>query len=311
MKIAVIGAGAMGTLFGGKLAMAGNEVTMIDVVPAVLDAINGHGILLEDETGKHKIDVKAKKAEDMTEKVDLALLFTKTLYSRSALETANNFIGPDTYILTLQNGLGNIELISEFFDFDHILAGVTNYASDLHAPGDISSQGSGYVKVMTANGKLNEEIIAVNQVLLDAGFNSEITEDVFVAIWEKVAFNAAINSTTAICYVPCGGVGGVEEGRFLAEQIARETAMTANAHGVKASAEAIIASLENTYTEHADHFTSMAQDVRRRRKTEVSFINGGIVKKAKEKGLEVPYTEAVYCLLRVIEETYDQQVFTD
>lgn len=309
MKIAVIGAGAMGTLFGGRLAMAGNDVTMVDVVPAVLDAINQDGIILEDEGGRHVIPVKAKKAEEMKEKAEVVILFTKTLYSRSALEKAHTFIGEDTYILTLQNGLGNIELISEFVKIDKILVGVTNYASDVKGPGKISSHGSGYVKIMAANGKISEMTAKVNETLVNAGFRSEITEDVFIAIWEKVGFNAAINSTTAICHVPCGGVGKVQEGRFLAAKIAEETARVANAHGVKVSAEAIISSLENTYEAHKDHFTSMAQDVQKRRKTEIRFINGGIVDKAKEKGIEVPYTETVYDLLRVIEETYDIQEY--
>lgn len=308
MKIAVIGAGAMGTLFGGRLAMAGNDVTMVDVMPSVLEAIQSHGILLEDESGKHVIPVSAKKAEEMTEKVDLAILFTKTLYSRSALESAGTFIGEDTYVLTLQNGLGNIELIQEFVAEDKIFAGVTNYASDVKGPGEISSHGAGYVKIMSANGERSPMLEQVHQALTDAGFSAEITEDVFVAIWEKVGFNAAINSTTAICHVPCGGVGGLPEGRALAARIAQETAMVAQAHGVQVTAEQIIKSLENTYVAHKDHFTSMAQDLQKKRKTEVSFINGGIVKKAEEKGLKVPYTEAVYYLLRVIEETYDMQV---
>lgn len=195
--------------------------------------------------------------------VDIAILFTKTLYSRSALEGARTFIGRNTYVLTLQNGLGNVELIHEFVDMD--------------------------------------------KILVDAGFNAQITEDVFVAIWEKVGFNAAINSTTAIVHAPCGAIGSVEEGRDLAEKIATETAKVANAHGVNVNAQDIIKSLENTYVAHKDHFTSMAQDVLKKRKTEVRFINGGIVKKAKEKGIEVPYIEAVYDLLRIIEDTYEMQ----
>ncbi|MCD8098895.1 MAG: 2-dehydropantoate 2-reductase [Lachnospiraceae bacterium] len=307
MKIAVIGAGAMGTLYGGKLAMAGNDVTMIDVVPAVLEAIQQNGILLEDEAGEHVIPVQAKRAEEMTEKVDLAILFAKTLYSRSALETAKTFIGEDTYMLTLQNGLGNVELIGEFVASDKILVGVTNYASDVKGPGKISSHGSGYVKIMSADGQMHDMVKTVCQMLVDAGFNAEITEDVFKAIWEKVGFNAALNGTTAVCHVPCGGIGMVEEGRSLAIHIAEETAAVANAHGVALKAEDIIHSVENSYVAHKDHFTSIAQDVQRKRKTEASFINGGIVKKAKEKGIEVPYTEAVFDLLRIIEETYEMQ----
>ena len=310
MKIAVIGAGAMGTLFGGRLAMAGNDVTMVDVVPAVLEAMNKDGIELEDETGVHKIPVAAKRAEEMTEEVDLAILFTKTLYSRSALESAaKTFIGKNTYVLTLQNGLGNIELIHEFVDMDKILVGVTNYASDVKGPGKISSKGAGYVRIYTADLEDTEAVHEVHEALMQAGFHAEITRDVYVAIWEKVGFNAAINATTAIVHAPCGAIGAVEEGRFLAAKIAEETAAVGQAHGVDVKAEDIIRSLENTYVAHKDHYTSMAQDLKNKRKTEARFINGGIVARAKEKGIEVPYTEAVYCLLRTIEDTFDLQGF--
>lgn len=185
---------------------------------------------------------------------------------------------------------------------------MTNYASDAKGPGKISSSGSGFVKIMSADLKPTPFLDKVSRMLSAAGFHVTVTEDIFAAIWEKAGFNAAINATTAVCRVPCGGVGNVAQGRYLAAKIAEETAMVANAYGVKASAESIIKDLENTYTAHKGHFTSMAQDVQKKRKTEVDFINGGIVKKAKEKGLKVPYTEAVYDLLKVIENTYEMQV---
>lgn len=308
MKIIVIGAGAMGSLFGGKLAMTGYDVTMVAVSSVTIDTINRDGIILDDETGHHVIPVRIKRAEEIQEKADLIILFTKTISSRTALESAQHFIGKNTYILTLQNGLRNIELISKFVNTDRIIAGVTNYASDAKGPGKISSSGSGFVKIMSADLKKTLFLDKVSKMLSDAGFHVTVTEDIFVAIWEKVGFNAAINATTAVCRVPCGGVGNVAQGRYLAAKIAEETAMVANAYGVKASAESIIKNLENTYTAHKGHFTSMAQDVQKKRKTEVDFINGGIVKKAKEKGLKVPYTEAVYDLLKVIENTYEIQV---
>lgn len=312
MKIAVIGAGAMGTLFGGRLAMAGNDVTMIDVVPAVLETINRDGIELEDEKGIHKIPVQAMKAEEAKTPVDLAILFTKTLYSRSALESAvKTLIGANTYVLTLQNGLGNIELINEFVELKKILVGVTNYASDVKGPGKIATGGGkgSYVKIYTANLEEADVLHQVHETLVNAGFQASVTSDVYVAIWEKVGFNAAINATTAIVHASCGAIGAVEEGRFLAAKIAEETAMVGQAHGVDVKAENIIHSLENTYIVHKEHYTSMAQDLKHKRKTEARFINGGILDKAKEKGLQIPYTEAVYCLLRTIEDTYDMQGF--
>lgn len=304
MRIAVVGAGAMGMLFGGRLAKAGNEVTMIDVVPAVLSAINADGIVLEDDEGKQYVSVAAMRGEELSEPQDLVILFTKTLYSRSALESAKNYIGTSTAVLTLQNGLGNVELINEYVGMGQILVGVTNYASDVTGVGKIRTQGSGYVRMMSASGEMSESVAQVNNALCDAGFNSEVREDVFAAIWEKVGFNAALNSTTALCRVPVGGVGDVKEGRLIAFEIARETAAVAQAYGVKADAEKMIESIGYAFEHHRDHYTSMAQDVQNQRKTEVDFINGQIVKRAREKGIEVPFVEAVYLLLKVVEGSY-------
>jgi len=125
MKIAVVGAGAMGCLFGGRLALAGYDVTVVDVVPAVLEAINTNGLLLELDEGKHQIPIKACRAEELSGPIDLMILFTKAMHSRPALESARGFLGSDSYVFTLQNGLGNVELISEFVDLSRVIAGVT------------------------------------------------------------------------------------------------------------------------------------------------------------------------------------------
>lgn len=307
MKIIIIGAGAMGMLFGGRLAQKGNDVTMVDVVPTVVDKLNKDGIIIDSEDGVNRIPIKASLAKDVNEKADLVLIFTKTIYTRSALEGARHIFDKETAVMTCQNGLGNIELISEFVPFENIIAGVTTFASDVKGLGEISSHGHGHTKIMTADGNQTEMLLKVDEALRNAGLNSEIVPDVMVAIWEKVAFNAAINACTAACRIPCGGMAVTEEGKNLVYAIAKETVAVANAHGVKASEQKVIDTLTNTFTAHKDHFTSMAQDILKKRQTEVAFINGGIVKKAKEVGLEVPYTETLFALIKTMENNYDIQ----
>ncbi|GAB3066679.1 ketopantoate reductase family protein [Virgibacillus ainsalahensis] len=310
MKIVVIGSGAMGMLFGGKLALHGYDTTMVDVVPAVIEKINNLGLYLEADDGDHLIPIKAAFAENIKEDVDLVILFTKTVYSRSALESAKKFLGRDTYVLTLQNGLGNIELINEYVPNDHIIVGVTNHPSDIKRIGHISSHGSGYTKIMSANGKENKMLSIINDAFQDAGLNSQIVPDIMVSIWEKVAFNAAINSTTAVCRITCGEIAVTEQGKHLVYTIAKEAVAVANAHGVAASEETVINNLTTIFRIHKNHFTSMSTDIVNKRKTENEFINGGIVKKAREVNVEVPYTEALYDLISTIENTYDMQKLT-
>ena len=308
MKIAVIGSGAMGLLFGARLAEAGNDVTMIDVVPAVLEELSTNGIHLEFGDSDKQIPVKASRAEEMTEKVELAILFTKTIYSKSALDACSSYVGEDTWMLTMQNGLGNIELMSNYVDYNKIVAGVTTFGADLVKPGHTRTSGKGYLKIMSANGEVTPELEAINQVLVDAGLGSQIVDDVMVAIWEKVAFNAAINATTALLHIPCGGMGAVEEGSEICYKVSDETCRVANALGVKADAAAVRETLRKTIFElHQDHFTSMAQDILNHRKTEAAFIPGGVYMQAKKAGIEAPYNEMLYALLHVAENTYDLQ----
>ena len=294
----------MGSLFGGKMALIGHQVTMVDVSPAVIEAINTNGLILDDEKGRHVIELKAGRAEDFPEAADLVILFTKTMYSLEALRGAAGLIGPATYVLSLQNGLGNIEMISQFTLLNRILIGVTNMPGDLLKPGHTASRGPGFTKIMSADGVMNPMVETLARELEKAGLGGQVYPDILVAIWEKAGFNAAINSTTAVCRTNCGSMNLTEEGRRLAFNIAREAAAVANAHGVKASAQSIIDSLKNTFDVHRDHFTSMAQDIVNQRPTEVASINGEICAKARQAGLETPCTETLYALIRTIEASY-------
>jgi 2-dehydropantoate 2-reductase len=309
LKIAVVGAGAMGCLFGSKMALVGHEVTMVDVVKAQVDAINTNGLIMESENGKQVINMAAKFANEIQEPVDLILLFTKSNYSREALKSAVPFIGKNTYIMSLQNGLGNDDIISEFVPLDRIIVGVTKCSSDLVEPGHIRCQSAGYIKFMSVNGQHSDMLQAIHESMLKSGLNSQITSDVFIDIWEKVAFNAAINSASAATRLSCGGIGGVQEGRDLIEAIVTETVNIANARGVAARKDAVMKSIEDAYTVHKDHLTSMAQDILRKRVTEVPAINGAIVREAEKAGLEAPVTKVLYWMMRILEQTYDKQVF--
>lgn len=308
MKIAVIGSGAMGSLFGTRLALSGQDVTMVDVNQSIIDIINRQGMVLIDDDGEYAVPMKAARAEQLKDAVDLVILLTKSMYSRAALEKALGFIGPETYVITFQNGLGNMELINEFVPLDRILVGTTTMASTLLAPGRISAVGRGISKFRAADGSAYPIVTELCRILTEAKLGGTIAPDVFVAIWEKAGFNAAINCTTAICRTSCGAIALTPEGRSLAFQIAREVAMVANAHGVPASAEAIEASLAVTFEIHKNHVTSMAQDIIAHRRTEIMAINGEIIKKAQDVGLSVPRIETLYALVRMIEDTYDFQI---
>ena len=307
VRIAIIGAGAMGMLFGAKLQQAGNEVIMVATRPELIDKLNREGIDLESERGREITPVKAKLAEDIKEDIDLAILFTKAIHTEAAMSSARKYLGRDSHVLTLQNGIGNIEIINKYIPYENILAGVTMFASDVIGNGRISSYGTGYTRIMAVDGKEDEILRHINGVLDEAGLKSEISLDIFVAIWEKLAFNSAMNASAAICRVPNGGLANTEQGRALVYNIASETLEVARAHGIKVSEKRVLDAITSSFKMHKNHFPSMAQDVFKKRQTESQFINGNIVKKAKEVNLESPYNEVLFALIHTIENTYPMQ----
>jgi len=308
LKTLILGAGAMGCLYGGLLKERGNDVILVDVSKPQVDEINKNGLALETAEGKRNIKIKAKFSQEVNEQPDLIILFTKTIHSKSALSSLKAIIGPETMVLSLQNGLGNDEVIKEFVRTDRIIIGTTNFPSDLLKPGNVRSLGKGATKIMSCNGEVTEKLKQVEVMLSDAGFNCIITEDVFVSIWEKVAFNAACNALTAASRLKLGDVGKTDEGKELARSIAKEVVSVANAKNIHANAENVIKLIELDFVEHAEHMPSMMQDVLGNRTTEIDFINGAVVREAEKLGISVPVTNVLYKLVSMIQKNYENLI---
>jgi len=128
---------------------------------------------------------------------------------------------------------------------------------------------------------------------------------VFVAIWEKVAFNSAMNAITATTRLKLGCIGSTEEGRELAFEVAREVASVATAKGINVDVDRVLKVMDKDFRDHADHKPSMLQDVLAKRQTEADFINGAAVREAKRLGMRIPLTETLYRLIKTIQANYD------
>lgn len=306
MNIVVVGAGAMGCLYGGLLKEFGHEVVLVDVWQQHINAINTYGLKLEIGEALKKIHIPAKRSEEVTTPAELIILFTKNIHSEKALEGAKKFIGATTYVLTVQNGLGNIEKIEKYVPRDRIIVGVTNYPSDLVEPGHVRSKGAGKTQILSADGKRRPELEVVRRAIDEAGLNCVISENVFASIWEKVAFNAAMNSLCAVTRLTVGRLGETSHSHEMALQIAKETVAVANKKGILAREEVVINMLEDAFKNHFNHMPSMLQDVLAKRTTEVEYINGAIVREAIELGMSTPITEILYKLVRVVEQNYNQ-----
>ncbi|KVN38974.1 2-dehydropantoate 2-reductase [Burkholderia pyrrocinia] len=306
MKIAILGAGAMGSLFGGLLAEAGEAVTLIDVDDAHLDAIRRDGLRIENDRGDRRVPALRAVRPDAAalahgEPFDLLIVFTKSLHTRAALGGVRTLLTPHTSVLTLQNGLGNVETLREFVPIERILVGVTTWPADVAGPGHVRSHGDGAIRMMSADGTARPGASAAADALSRAGLACTLDEDVWAAIWEKVAFNAALNTLCAVTGCTVDQLGARDDGPRLALAIAAETAAVARAKGIAVDAARIAAKVRHAIDAHRGHRPSMLQDVLAGRRTEIESINGAVVAAARETGVAVPHTDTLLGLVRLID----------
>jgi 2-dehydropantoate 2-reductase len=304
MDISVVGAGAMGCLFGARLAEGGHRVTLIDVRADHVDAIRQHGLVVEENGKERVVRLDATVPERAREQAELVVLFTKAFQSEAALSGTRQVIGPQTWVLSLQNGLGHVETIEKFAEPRRIAVGTTTVPSDAAGLGRVRTRGSGNTKIMAVEGGISEPLRRIAAALTQSGLPCEISEQVWVNIWEKLAFNAALNSLTAVTGLTVGQLGGTGEGAAIAHRVAEEVTSVAKRKGIAADHGAAAREIAMAFREHGDHKPSMLQDVQAKRQTEIESINGAIVREAERLGVPVPCTAMLYRLVRLLEQTY-------
>lgn len=297
-RVVIVGAGAMGCLFAARLALAGRSVTVVDVDRARLDRIERDGIVLEDDTGTHVAKVSARIAADVTGPVDLLMLFTKGMHSASAIRSVAHLVDSGCPVLTLQNGLGNVECIAEVFPIDRILWGVTDFPADLDPPNGVKSHGQGHIFLGNFPKGVSSTAQATVAFLDGAGLHTVADPDVGVAVWEKVAFNAALNALCTVSGLPVGGLD-CAAGRSAAAVVTEEIAQVAAAEGISVDRERLAGKVDFALTNHQKHKPSMLQDRLAGRRTEVESINGAVLEAARRNAVATPALQVLTDLVRL------------
>lgn len=298
MRVVIVGAGAMGCFFAARLALSGQEVTLVDVDAPRLALIAREGVQLTDDDGTRTAPVQARLAHEVTGPVDLVMLFTKGMHSAAAIASVAHLDDGAVQVLTLQNGLGNVEAIAKAFAPERILWGVTDLPADLEGPNAVSSHGVGHIRLGGAIPQAHGYAGAVAAMLDQAGLNAEADAEVRVAVWEKAAFNAALNALATITGRTVGGLD-CAEGRRIASAVVDETIAVAAAQGILMDRARLFAKIDHALAHHRTHKPSMLQDRLAGRTTEIESINGAIVRAAAEAGLAAPVTRVLADLVRM------------
>jgi len=301
MKVLILGAGAMGCLYGAALHRAGCEVVLVDVNQPHIDAINAHGLELETRAGLERLPIPARRPEEISEPVDLAVVFTKTFHTDQALAGIGAAIGPETWLLSLQNGLGNDRRLAKHTAEDRILIGSSSLPSDLVGPGKVRSHGDGGSKLYPAFGADPAFARQVCERLGQGGLPAELEPEIHVAIWSKAIFNATMNPLCALTRRTPGFLGAHAESRAMITAAVDEGVAVANASGIAVPGQPIHDLTEVSMTDHANHEASMLQDVKAGRRTEVDAINGAIVEAGRAAGVATPVLETLWRLVKLEE----------
>ena len=305
MKVAVVGAGAMGSLFGAMLTEAGNEVWLYDVWLEHVQTINQDGLRIEREGKTRTVEIRATADPQQIGGAELVIIFVKSSRTNSAAETAQNLAGSDGSVMTLQNGMGNADVIAEFIEPERILAGTTSHGATLLGPGSIRHAGSGPTTIgawsQTEGGLQRAGQFA--EFFNRAGIKTESVVDVRSVVWNKLLINIGINAITALTNIKNGQILDLEITRELSRNAVAEAINVARAADIEVQDDAVDRVFKVAEATALNR-SSMGQDVDSGRQTEIAAINGFIVREAKRLGLEAPVNFALTALVQTLEYHY-------
>jgi 2-dehydropantoate 2-reductase len=306
MKIAVIGAGAMGSVIGGLLAKAGNEVTLIDVWRETVDAINSNGLKIEDKAGNvETVKVRAIDQPGSAGAMDLVLVFVKCYHTETAVRDALPMIAPNTIVLSLQNGWGNGPRIARIVGDEKLLLGVCYHSATVAGPGRVLHGGKGMTFMGELNGKMSDRLARVARAFTDAGIEVTTTPTVLKEIWCKLALNVCTLPTSALLRFCAPQLVQHQPMLDLMRLLLRELVAVANAQDIPLDFnerwEAITGLLERCAPNAK---SSMLQDVEKSRITEIDVINGAIIEAGQRLGIATPYNDGMVKLVKSLEGTF-------
>ncbi len=304
-KIVVMGAGAVGSFFGGMLARAGHDVTLI-ARPQHVESINTSGLYMECLTFQEHVRIHATSSLDAVSQADLILFCVKSPDTEKTIQSLVPYLKSDAVILSLQNGVDNCERIRKAVQHP-VYPAVVYVATTMAGPGHLKHNGRGELVIggwEPDSGRLSEDSARlewISKLFEGSGVPCPTSENVRKEQWFKFLVNCSYNAISAIGQAPYGEMVKIDAIKELIQQLADEVLMVAAKEGIHIthdeaySANALIA--RTMVMQHS----STAQDIARNKKTEIDYLNGLVVEKGKRYGVATPANQSVYALVKMLE----------
>ncbi|WP_244851664.1 ketopantoate reductase family protein [Caballeronia sp. SL2Y3] len=303
MKIAFLGAGALGCAIGSALTEGGHETWLVDRSEQHVKAMSSDGLQVDDERGTRRVKVRATMDPAEVGTVDVVIVLVKSFHTDSAMRGALDLVGLETVVLSLQNGLGHEDVLSEIVGRERVLAGKTYVGGVLRAPGHIQSGVTGKRTIIgELDGRMTSRVTAIADAFNSAGLTTTVSDNIIGTMWDKLLINVATGAIT--------GITGLTYGQLYDEPVLKATSLaaieeamaTARAAGVALS----IPTAEDAWKMAADGLspafkTSMLQSIEKSSVTEIDFINGAVVRWGQRLGVPTPVNSTLVACIKGIE----------
>lgn len=307
MKIAILGAGALGCAMGGVLTEAGNEVWLINRNANQVEAMKNQGLVLRTDGADRSIAVHATTTADGVDTasgaIDLVVVLVKSFHTEQAMSAAMSLLGPDTAVLSLQNGLGHEDILADIVGRHRLLAGKTYVGGTQLAPGHVISGTRGKETIIgELDGGVSERARTIADTFSRAGLETLVSDNIMATIWEKLLVNVATGALSGITGLPYGKLYGVPEVEACAVAAVREGMAVAAASGITlATTDPRSAWLKAGAGLPADFKASMLQSLEKGSVTEIDYINGAVVRQGARYGVPTPVNESLVACIKGLE----------
>ena len=292
--VLILGTGAMACLFAGRLAAVGVPVIMLGSWKQALSALDTFGVRIDEkDASPSAYPVRTATSPEHVGRVQYALVLLKSWQTAQAARQLTRCLAPDGVAMTLQNGIGNGEILVEILGSDRVAVGVTTYGGYLLEPGLVRPAGQGVISIGE-----HPHVAALAATLREAGFFVEISPDVTTLLWGKLVINASINPIAALLNLTNGGVVEYESTRKLLDAAVKEATAVATAKGINLPYADPQGTVETIARRTAANRSSMLQDLLRGAQTEADAILGAIVQAGEQTGVPTPVLYTLWNLVK-------------
>jgi 2-dehydropantoate 2-reductase len=304
VKIAVVGAGAMGSIFGAGFSEGGHDTVLVDVSAPLVEKIDADGITIDRKGEVRAIRVPATTDPASVGPCDLVVFFVKCYHTEAAARSAAPLVGARTLVASLQNGWGNGEALARTFPPERIAVGVTYHSGTVRGLGEIAHTGIGPT-VVGAYEQGDEELVGpLVEAIESAGFEVTASPQIRTEIWKKLVLNAATLPTAALTGLTAGGLGEAGPMRDVVDEVAREAVATARAQGYEIDERERVEFIHGLLERAGAGKPSMLQDLEAGRRTEIDVINGAVVRAAEQHGVATPINRTMVAMIEAYERAH-------